>query len=154
MSVSRDKGGIGSTELLGYLAVAVPHRLTDQKAIGRLDGWRQHFEHFIIAALGDFFPCGHRGGAVAASSLGSAHGDDRVRYNPAASPFGDDRQQLALCSLGHIDSGSFPHAALKGSAVSNNTVDNIPFQKILAVILEHDSMVHDPLHRAISRPAL
>ena len=53
-----DKGSIGSAELSGYFAVAVPRSFTDKKAVSRLDGWRQHFEHCTIAALGDFFPCG------------------------------------------------------------------------------------------------
>ena len=60
--VSLDKGSIGSAELSGYFAVAVPRRFTEKKTVGRLDSWRQHFEHFIIVALGDFFPCGHSGG--------------------------------------------------------------------------------------------
>ena len=60
--ISRDKGSISSAELSGYFAVAVPHSFTDKKTVGRLDCWWQYFEHFIISALGDFFPCGHSGG--------------------------------------------------------------------------------------------
>ena len=38
-----------------------------------------------------------------------------------------------------------PNTALEGPGVGNNAVDNIPFQKILAVIFKPDSMLHGPL---------